>query len=93
MLWLSDWWRVNAEAFSDHIGRPLSDTAGVPIGARDREGRPIHVGDTLSFDEREWGGPHEFTIRIEDGEIVMSGGGASDLESWCTIVRRWDEGL
>ena len=93
MMWLSDWWRANAECFADHIGRPLPVGAGTPIGAKDREGTEVHVGDTLSFDPNEWGGPHEFTIVIEDGEIVMSGGGSGDLESWCMIVRKWDADL
>ncbi len=56
----------------------------IPIGANDRHGNPIHVGDRLRFDEKEWGGEHEFVVEISDGEIQCPG--PSDLSSWCEII-------
>lgn len=56
----------------------------IPIGANDRHGTPIHLGDRLRFDEKEWGGPHEFVVEIEDGELTCPGKG--DLSSWCEII-------
>lgn len=35
---------------------------GVPIDMTDCNGKPIHIGDTLRFDEVEWGEPCEFVI-------------------------------
>ena len=65
---------------------------GVPIDVCDRTGRPIHIGDTLEFDKEEWGGENNvFTITLERGEIVMLGGGANDLEAFCTIIKGWDD--
>ncbi len=63
---------------------------GVQIGLNDRLGNPIHIGDTLSFDEREWGAPDcEFTVTLERGQIHYCGG-PSDLPQFCEIIRRWD---
>jgi hypothetical protein len=90
MIWHSEWWRANAEAFADHIGTPIAPALGAPIGLRDRLGQPIHIGDTLSFDETVWGGPCTFTIDLEDGEVQMNGG-PSDMDQHCEIVREWDD--
>ncbi len=62
---------------------------GVPIGVNDSDGRPIHIGDTLDFDEHEWGSPCEFVIRLENGEIQHPGC-TSDLKNWCRIVKPWN---
>ena len=64
--------------------------AGVQIGANDSKGRPIHVGDTLLFDEKEWGEPMQFTIELIDGSIQHPGA-TDDLTEWCEIIRAWDE--
>ena len=64
---------------------------GVPIGVCDRNGNPLHIGDTLKFDAREWGDDHcVFEIRLEKGQIVHPGT-TSDLSNWCDLVRRWDD--
>ena len=66
---------------------------GLPIGINDREGRPIHIGDVLHFDPREWGSDDcYFCVEFSDGQVRYPGGGASDLTAWCVIVRKWDEG-
>ncbi len=63
---------------------------GVPIGVCDRNGNPLHIGDTLKFDPREWGDDCcVFEIKLENGEIVHPGT-TSDLSNWCDLVRRWD---
>ena len=62
---------------------------GLPIDCNDKHGDPIHVGDTLRFDEREWGEPHTFVIGFERAEVLYSGG-VSDLDCWCEIIRRYD---
>lgn len=90
MLWLSDWWRANAECFADHIGRPLAPGLGMLTGLRDRTGQPIHIGDTLSFDEQEWGSPHQFKVTLLEGDIQYSGV-ASDMDQHCEIVKKWTD--
>jgi hypothetical protein len=65
--------------------------AGVYIGILDQEGSKIHIGDTLSFDPKEWGGPYEFVIEITRGEISLPGGGPSDVTEWCTIIKKYDD--
>lgn len=62
---------------------------GVPIGVNDRNGKPIHIGDRLRFDEQEWGAPKEFIIELRDGQIHHPGG-TGDLSSWCEIIEPWD---
>lgn len=59
---------------------------GVPIGATDKHGVPVHIGDTVEFDEREFGGPCRFVIELRDGEIVHPGA-TGDLRSWCTVLK------
>jgi len=58
---------------------------GLPIDVRDRDGKELHVGDRVRFDEKEWGEPHEFIIGFEAGEICFSST-ADDLESYATLV-------
>jgi len=62
---------------------------GVPIGVNDRLGNPIHIGDKLDFDHREWGGPQQFVVELKDGTIQHPGC-TSDLSSWCEIIESWD---
>ena len=59
------------------------------IDVNDRNGNPIHVGDTLRFDEKEWGGFCEFQISIRKGEI-QGCGTPEDWSNWCYIVKRGD---
>ena len=62
---------------------------GVPIGVSDRDGNPIHIGDKLRFDGREWGGPMEFVVALAWGQIQHPGA-TSDLSNWCEIIESWD---
>ena len=63
---------------------------GVPIGVDDRTGRPIHIGDLLEFDEKEYGAECRFTMRLRHGTLEHPGP-TGDLSQWCTIIRGWDE--
>lgn len=69
--------------------RPAPTAAGVPIGANDRNGHPIHIGDTLSFDPKEWGGECIFTIELLKGRLEHPGA-VGDLSHWCDVIRYWD---
>jgi hypothetical protein len=58
------------------------------IGVCDREGTPIRIGDTLEFDEREWGGPdNRFVVEWQPGRLLHNGS-LSDLTEWCRVVER-----
>ena len=61
---------------------------GMRIGVLDRDGTPVRIGDTLSFDGREWGSDkdHEFVVRFEGGGILVDGT-VGDIPIWCRIVR------
>lgn len=63
---------------------------GIPIGLKDMHGTPVHIGDTLRFDEKEWGGPCTFIIELNRGEIEMCGS-PSDISSWCEVIKPWHE--
>jgi len=64
-------------------------TFGTPIGRNDRNGNPIHVGDTLRFDPEEWTGGCEFQILIRDGKITGKGT-SNDWSNWCWIVKKYN---
>jgi len=73
------------------MSQPVKEAMGIRIGVDDRKGNPIHIGDTLSFDAREWGEPMTFMVTLEQGEIRHPGS-TGDLSEWCEIVRKWDAG-
>jgi len=58
---------------------------GAYIGVEDCTGKPIHIGDTLEFDENEFGGKCIFTIILKHG-MVIHPGATDDLSTWCKIV-------
>lgn len=67
-------------------------TVGLSTGLVDQHGIPIHLGDTLVFDEREWGAPYpanEFVIEFKDGELLVFGC-VSELRQFCTVTKKWD---
>jgi hypothetical protein len=71
-------------------GYPVAG-AGVSIDTNDKNGNPIHIGDTLMFDEEEWGGVFEpYVVEIKGAEIQLCGV-PSDLPQFCEIVKRWDQ--
>lgn len=83
--WLEN--RVNV------LSRRLATGEGVPIGLLDRHGNPVHIGDKLRFDEREWGNAdNEFTIELECGEILINGA-PSDIPEWCEIIESFGDGF
>jgi len=64
---------------------------GTPIDLNDKHGNPVHVGDTLMFDEDEWGSKFKpYVVKIEKGEIQLYGS-PSDVPQFCEIVKRWDQ--
>lgn len=63
---------------------------GVPVGRNDVKGRPVHYGDVLDFDEKEWGAPCRFTIEFRKGETDMYGS-PGDIPNFCTIHEKWDK--
>lgn len=67
----------------------LGATPRVPIGAKDRNGVEICLGDTVRFaDEREWRGPlpKPWVVALSGGELQQSAGVPSDLPHYCEVV-------
>ena len=62
---------------------------GTGIDLCDMHGVPVHVGDVLRFDTREWGKPHVFRVELSQGQILISGA-PSDIPSWCEVIERYD---
>lgn len=66
-------------------GIPKMGERGQDTGLKDRNGRSVLVGDTIEFDEREWGEPCRFEVKFEGGEIRVPGT-LDDARSWWTVV-------
>lgn len=70
---------------------------GLYTGFTDRNETPIQLGDTLEFDAVEWwsggkpGPAPQFVIEFDDGELQVLGT-TEDLDQYCTIVKKWNEG-
>ena len=65
--------------------------AGMPIDLNDKHGNPVHIGDTIDFDEKEWGATFvPYVVTVESGEIQLWGS-PSDFPVHCEIVKRWDQ--
>jgi hypothetical protein len=64
--------------------------AGLWIGINDMDGKPIHIGDTLEFDEKEFGEECIFTLTLEKGEFQHPGS-VSDLSAWCKVIKPFCE--
>jgi len=65
----------------------------VPIGAKDRKGNEIHLGDTIRFmDAKEWGSEDvpQGVVRLESGKLRQPGGSAGDLDQYFEIIRKGD---
>ena len=61
---------------------------GQYIGVNDCQGNRIHIGDTLEFDEKEFGEKCVFVVELKDGTIQHPGA-TSDLTNWCTVINSW----
>ena len=73
----------------DKIRNAINGPMRIPIGAKDRKGVPIHIGDTVRFaDAHEWGGGDvpEWVTRLERGRLYQGGGATGDLSSFCEVV-------
>jgi len=68
------------------------DELGLDTGLVDRNKSPIHLGDTLEFDSKEWGNrdTNKFVITFEEGELSVLGC-VSELSEWCTVIKKWNE--
>jgi len=67
---------------------------GLPLGVNDRNGNPVHVGDTLAFDGREWtrtcdAPDHIYTVEFRNGQVLVDGT-VGDIRHYCRVVKRWD---
>lgn len=72
----------------------LTTGIGLPLGVNDRDGKPVHVGDTLAFDGRVWSRRpdypnHAYTVTFRCGEIRIDGT-VGDISHYCRVVKRWD---
>jgi len=64
-------------------------TIGFWTGLLDRDGQPVHIGDTLEFDLNEWGGDCVFVIGFDKGELTTNGT-VSDISEWCRVIKKWN---
>lgn len=78
---------MGANKFDDYMNM---GKVGNFTGIYDQAGMPIHLGDTLEFDSREWGGVNIFQLLFEDGELSI-GFGVGDLTEFCTVIKKWNE--
>lgn len=73
----------------------LTTGIGLPLGVNDRDGNPVHVGDTLAFQGSVWSRgvkdppDHFFVVSFERGQVRIDGT-IGDIEVYCRIVKRWD---
>lgn len=80
------------------MSNATATATGIYIGLEDRNGTPVHIGDTLEFDYEEWWsnappgkrplGPVLTKVELIDGEITCNGGVGS-IRDWCTVVKRF----
>jgi hypothetical protein len=87
-------WDGDAPEFTVE-GHEVMPCKGMPIDAKDKHGNPIHIDDVLAFDGEEWSGipgskPMLFSPTIEKGQIAYPGGGTTDFEQFCEIIKTWD---
>lgn len=68
----------------------VMNTLGYWTGLYDRKGQKVHIGDTLEFDQAEWGGPNSCVVEFKDGELDVPGC-PSEVSEWCTVIQRYDE--
>ena len=77
----------SVESYLDKVLERISiEHDGLLIGVKDKNGRSIRTGDTMIFDEEEWGGPdNEFVVYFKDGELQINGT-VKDLSEFCEVV-------
>ena len=66
------------------------NTVGLWTGLLDRNGRKVHIGDTIEFDPDEWGGDNETIVQFEDGELNVLGG-ISGVTDWSVVTKGYNE--
>jgi hypothetical protein len=65
-------------------------TPGLNTGLKDRNGVEVHLGDTLSFDPKEWGSEFVWVLAFEDGELNGCSAVTTDIPEWCDVIKKWD---
>jgi len=80
----------------DELRARLATGIGLPLGVNDRDGNPVHVGDTLAFNGEAWWRGHDgdrpdhiYTVTLDCGEICVDGT-VGDIPHYCRVVKRWD---
>lgn len=85
-----------SDAESAELRARLTTGIGLPLGVKDRNGNPVHIGDTLAFAGWEWdratpnAPDHIYTVEYRRGDILVCGT-VSDIPTFCRVVKRWDE--
>ena len=85
-----------ADAEIAELRARLTTGIGLPLGVNDRDGNPVHVGDTLAFLGSVWNRgvedppDHVFVVRFDRGQVHFDGT-VSDIGDYCRIVKRWNE--
>src|SRR5688500_13556602 len=71
-----------------HKVGPFMGQPGMFTGLYDRMGQPIHIGDTVRFDPKEWGNDETnvFVVRFEKGELQVNGT-PFDMHQWCEVIQ------
>lgn len=75
----------------DTIPERSMSELGLNTGLVDMHDKPIHLGDTILFDRREWGDDNNtFVIGFSDGELDIKGT-IDDARSWWTVIKKWND--
>ena len=73
----------------EQLAQVEAGTIRLPIGAKDRKGVDICLGDSVHFaDAAEWGATETptWTVRMEGGRLPQPGS-TSDLAQFCEVVK------
>lgn len=67
---------------------------GLNTGLKDRNGIPIHLGDTIHFIGKEWGDKEQegktWIIQFSEGELKIYGS-LLNITDYCIIKKKWND--